>query len=150
MMALSVTLWQLTNGTIGGLHYCIRIFLVGTCTNLVEDSTKYTAAKTKAYKEPQAKKKTREEAEAAGIVVGAGGNDNITDMEKDETIKINLNKQSKRARGAGCYVTGGLSRFTQSKEDHFGFSDVSTSVDATSAVNRKNRNFVEFCNLRGK
>ena len=38
----------------------------------------------------------------------------------------------------GQHVTEGLSRYAQSEEDHFGFSDVSTSVDATLAVNSVN------------
>ena len=61
----------------------------------------YTAAKTKAFKERQAKKKTCEEAEAAGTVVGAGGNNAGTDKEKDGTIQKNLDDQQKTAGGAG-------------------------------------------------
>ena len=100
------------------------------------DSTRYhTSAETKGYKERQAKKKACEEAEAAGTIVGAGGNDAGTDKEKDNTIQKNDEQQSKTEGGSNRRVAGGLSRFAQSEEDHFGFSDVSTSVDADTAVN---------------
>ena len=68
--------------------------------------------------------------------MGAGGSNAVTDEEKNESIKKNLDDQ----KPAGARrVTGGLSRFAQSEEDHFGFSDVSTSVDAATAVNNVNR-----------
>ena len=62
----------------------------------------YTAKETKAFKEGKAKQKAaREEAEAVGTIVGAGNADAVTDKEKDEAIKKNLDEQSKMARGAG-------------------------------------------------
>ena len=50
----------------------------------------YTAKQTKQFKERMKKKKDRKEAKAAGTVVGAGGADAVTDKEKDEAIKNNL------------------------------------------------------------
>ena len=98
----------------------------------------YSAAETKGFNERQAKKKARQEAEAAGTVVGAGGNDAGTDKEKDEAIQKNIEQQSKTEGGSVRRVAGGLSRFAQSEEDRFGFSEVSTSVDADTAVNSVN------------
>ena len=62
----------------------------------------YTAAKTKGYKERQAKKKACKEAEAAGTVVGAGGADAdaVTNKDKDEAIQKNLDEQSKTEGGS--------------------------------------------------
>ena len=52
------------------------------------DSTRYsTAAETKAFEERQAKKKAREEAEAAGTIVGAGNADALSDKEKNDAIQ---------------------------------------------------------------
>ena len=102
------------------------------------DGTYFSAIKTKKFNERQAKKKkVRDEAEAAGTIVGVGDADAVTDKDKDESIKKNLVDQSKTA-GSGHHVTGGLSRFAQSEEDQFGFSDVSTSVDAALAVKNVN------------
>ena len=98
----------------------------------------YTAEQTKAFKERQQKRKARKEAEAAGTIVGAGGNDARTDKEKDDAIQKNVEQQSKTERGSVRRIAGGLSRFAQSKEDCFGFSGVSTSVDADTAVNSVN------------
>ena len=98
----------------------------------------YTAVKTKAFKERQAKKRAREETEATGTIVGASNTDTVTNKEKDDAIQKNLDEQSKMIGGAGRHVTGGLSYFAQSKEDCFEFSDVSTSVDAASAVHSVN------------
>ena len=115
--------------------------VTGASAGLVKKSDSsgyYTAAETKGYNERQVKKKkAREEVETAGTVVGASGEDAVTDKDKDESIKKNPVDQSKTA-GSGHHVTGGLSRFAQSKEDQFGFSDVSTSVDAASAVKNVN------------
>ena len=56
-----------------------------------KDRTYFSAIKTKLYNKRQAKKKKlREEAEAAGTVVGPGGADAVTDKAKDEAIKKNL------------------------------------------------------------
>ena len=102
------------------------------------DGTYFSAIETKKYNERQAKKKKiREETEAAGTIMGAGGLDAVIDKDKNESIKKNLDFQ-KPVGGAGRRVTGGLSRFEQSKEDPFGFSDVSTGVDAATAVNNVN------------
>ena len=98
----------------------------------------YTVAEINGFKERQAKKKAREEAEAAGTVVGAGENDAGTDKEKDDAIQKYLDEQSKKVGGTSRRIAGGLSRFVQSKEDRFGFSDVSTSVDADTTVNSVN------------
>ena len=70
--------------------------------------------------------------------MGAGNADDVTDKEKDESISKNLDDKSKTAGGAGRRVTGGSSRFAQFKEDHFGFSDNFTSVDAATTVNSVN------------
>ena len=69
----------------------------------------YIAAKTKAFKERQAKKEACEEAEAVGTIVFAGGSNAITEKDKDKAIKNNLDEQSKLLGGAGRRVTGGLS-----------------------------------------
>ena len=71
----------------------------------------YTAEPTKQFKELQQKRKARKEAEAAGTVVGAGGADAVTDKEKDEAIKKNLEEQTKTEGGFVRRAAGGLSQF---------------------------------------
>ena len=60
----------------------------------------YTAAETKGYKECQAKKKAHKEAEAAGTIIGAGGDDTVTNKDKDEAIQKNLDEPSKTEGGS--------------------------------------------------
>ena len=84
------------------------------------------------------RRKARKEAEAAGTVVGAGGADAVTDKDKDETIKKNLEEQLKTEGGSIRRAASGLSQFAQTEEDFFGFSEVSSSVDAKTAVNTVN------------
>ena len=58
------------------------------------DGTFFSAIETKKFNERQAKKKKlREEAEAAGTIVSAGSSDAVTDEEKNESIKKNLDDQ---------------------------------------------------------
>ena len=62
----------------------------------------------------------------------------MTDAKKDAIIQNNLDEKLKTTGGTGRRVMGKLSCFVQSKEDHFGFFEVSTGVDATLAVNSVN------------
>ena len=103
----------------------------------------YTAEQTKRFKERMQKKKAYEKAETAGTVVCAGGTDTVTDKEKDAAIKKNIDKQTKSEGGSVQRAAGGLSRFAQTEEDRFGSSEVSTSVDAETAVNNVNSSNLE-------
>ena len=100
----------------------------------------------KKNKQRESKTKVEDDTDAAsntnrGLVKKHNGTEYytaVTNKKKDEAIQKNLDEQSKSAGGAGKRVAGGLSCFAQSKENYFGFSDVSTNVDATTAVNSVN------------
>ena len=71
-------------------------------------------------------------AEAAGTIVGKGKKSAVTDKEKDEAIKANLDAQNNaKIAGTGKRVTAGLSRFA-------GTEFTEASVDAATAVNDVN------------
>ena len=89
----------------------------------------------KRSKEGQIKAETervRLAAEAAGTIVGKGNKTAVTDKEKDEAIKANLDAQNNaKIAGTGKRVTAGLSRFA-------GTEFTNASVDAATAVNEVN------------